>query len=206
MRKMLLSVAVLALVVSPALAKPGKYNKVVSVGEKAPDFSGLAAYDAATKQDTSLSLADIKEDVVVVCFAANHCPAVQACEDRMIDFVNSFKGKSVKFVGIAVSDLPEDNVAGIKKYTTDKGSNYVYGFDESQAVGKAYGATNTPQFFVLDKDRNIAYMGAMDDSVQNEAKVTKTYLKDAVTAVLAGKTPEVTETRAQGCGVRYKRD
>ena len=83
-------------------------------------------------------------------------------------------------------------------------SNYVYGYDESQAVGKAYGATNTPQFFVLDKERKIRYTGAMDDS-QNEAKVTKNYLRDAVDAVLKGESPAVDETRAVGCGISYSK-
>jgi peroxiredoxin len=200
MRKMLLSVAVLALIVTPAMA--GKYNKKLSVGDKAPDFSGIPAYDAAAKQDSSLSLADLKEDVVVLCFSGNHCPVVQAYEDRMIDFVNSVKGKPVKFVAVSVANMDEDRLPAIKKYTADKGSNYTYGYDESQAIGKAYGATNTPQFFVLDKDRKIVYMGALDDSM-DESKATKSYLKDAVTAVLAGKTPEVTETRPQGCGISY---
>jgi len=86
----------------------------------------------------------------------------------------------------------------------DKGSNYVYGYDESQAIGHAYGAIVTPQFFVLDKERKIRYTGAMDDS-QLEAKVTKNYLRDAVDAVLKGETPKVEETRAQGCGVKYKK-
>jgi hypothetical protein len=84
----------------------------------------------------------------------------------------------------------------------EKGSNYVYGYDESQAIGKAYGATNTPQFFVLDKTRTIKYMGAMDDS-QNDTKVTKTYLRDAVDAVLRGDSPEISETQPRGCSVKY---
>ena len=67
-------------------------------------------------------------------------------------------------------------------------SNYIYGYDESQKIGHAYGATNTPQFFVLDKERKIRYLGAMDDN-QDEAKVKKTYLKDAVEALLKGETP-----------------
>ena len=71
-------------------------------------------------------------------------------------------------------------------------------------VGKAYGATNTPQFVVIDKDKTIRYTGAMDDN-QNEAKATKQYLRDAVDAVLKGDSPEVKETRAVGCGIRYKR-
>jgi peroxiredoxin len=200
MRKIVLSLAVLALVASPALA--GKYNKAVDIGQKAPDISGLPAVEG--QKDTSVSLSDIQEDVVVVVFLANHCPVVQAYEDRLIDFVNDYKGKSVKVVGVSVSLLPQDKIPGIKDYMKDKGSNYVYAYDESQDVGRAYGASVTPEFFVLDKDRVIRYMGAMDDSPQNEAKVTKTYLRDAVDALLAGKSPEITETRATGCGIGIK--
>ena len=201
MRKTLLSLAVLALAVSPAFGA-GKYNRVVGPGEPAPAFSGIPAVMA--DKDTSLNLGDIKEDVVVVVFMANHCPVVVAYEDRVIDFVNAYKGKSVKVVGLCVNDNAQDKLPAIKERVKEKGYNYVYGYDESQAVGKAYGATNTPQFFVLDKTRTIRYTGAMDDS-QNESKVTKNYLRDAVDAVLKGETVEVAETRAVGCGIGYKR-
>jgi peroxiredoxin len=201
MRKMFLSLAALALVASPAFA--GKYNKVVSVGEKAPDFSGIPATTKAG-DDVSLTLGDIKEDVVVVVFLANHCPVVTAYEDRIDDFTKDYKGKGVKVVGFAVSSQQQDKLPAIKDRLKEKGASYVYGYDESQAVGKAYGATNTPQFFVLDKDRVIRYMGAMDDN-QNEARATKTYLRDAVDAVLKGESPEVSETRPVGCGISYKK-
>jgi len=200
MRKFVLSLAVLALAASPAFA--GKYNKAVSVGDKAPTFSGIPALMAG--QDTSLSLSDLKEDVVVLVFLGNHCPTVQRYEDRLIDFVGDYKGKNIKVVGVAVADTDEDKLPAIKKYTKEKGSNYLYGYDESQAIGKAYGASTTPQFFVLDKDRTIRYMGAMDDNT-DETKVKKTYLRDAVDAVMKGDSPEVSETRAQGCGIPYKR-
>jgi thiol-disulfide isomerase/thioredoxin len=201
MRKMILSAAVLALVASPVFA--GQYNKKVSVGEKAPTFSGIPA---TTKDgvDSSLTLSDIKEDLVVLVFLANHCPVVQAYEDRIIDFTTDYKNKGVKVVGVAVSNQEIDRLPGIKSYMKDKGSNYVYGHDESQDIGRAYGATNTPQFFVLDKDRVIRYMGAMDDS-QNDSKVKKTFLRDAVDALLKGESVEVSETKAVGCGVSYKK-
>jgi len=201
MRKMVLSLAVLALVASNAFA--GQFNKVVSVGEKAPTFSGIPATNKAGV-DSSLSLSDIKEDVVVVVFLANHCPVVQAYEDRIIDFTNDYKDKNVKVVGLAVSQQEIDRLPGIKTYMKEKGSNYVYGYDESQAIGKAYGATNTPQFFVLDKDRVIRYMGALDDNMA-EGKVKKTYLRDAVDSLLKGESVEVSETQPKGCGVSYKR-
>ncbi len=201
MRKSLLSLAVLALVAAPAFA--GKYNKVVSIGDKAPTFAGIPA--VMGDKDASLTLDDIKEDVVVVVFVGNHCPYVVAIEDRLNDFVNDYKGKSVKMVGVAVADMDSDRLPAIKTWVKDKGSAYCYGYDESQKIAKDYGATNTPQFFVLDKDRKIAYMGACDDSPMNEAKATKTYLRDAVDAVLKGETIEVTETRPVGCGIQIKR-
>jgi len=199
MRKLFLSLAALALIASPALA--GKYNKVISVGQKAPDFSGIPAVMGA--KDTSISLNDTKEDVVVLVFLANHCPVVTQYEDRIIDFANDYKGKSVKVVAVAVDARDEDKLPGIKKRVQDKSYNFVYGCDESQKIGRAYGATNTPQFFVLDKDRTIRYTGAMDDN-SNEQKVTKQYLRDAVDALLAGNSPPVDETRAVGCGIPYK--
>jgi peroxiredoxin len=200
MRKVLFSLMALA-IASPAFA--GKYNKVLSIGDPAPNFSGIpAVYNG---EDTSISLSDIKEDVVVIVFLGNHCPYVVANEDRLIDFVNDYKDKGVKVVGLSVNDVDEDRLPGIKVYTKEKKSNYVYGYDESQAVGRAYGATNTPQFIVLDKDRKVRYMGAMDDSPLKEDKVTKTYLRDAVDALLRGESPPVDETRPVGCGVKYKR-
>jgi peroxiredoxin len=201
MRKVLLSVVVVSLVALPAFA--GKYNKVISVGQKAPEFSGIPAVQNG--EDTSLTLSDLKEDIVVLVFLGNHCPVVKAYEDRLIDFTNDYKDKGVKVVGVSVNDLDSDRLPGIKNYTKEHKSNYIYGYDESQKVGREYGAVVTPQFFVLDKERKIRYTGAMDNNM-NESKVTKQYLRDAVNAMLKGETPPVEETQASGCGVKYKRD
>jgi peroxiredoxin len=199
MRKVLLSLVAVGLIALPAFA--GKYNKVVSVGDKAPDFSGLpAVYNG---EDTSISLSDIKEDLVVVVFLANHCPYVVANEDRLVDFTNAYKDKGVKVVAITVSHQDQDKIPGIKTYMKDHKSNYAYAYDDSQAIGRAYGATNTPQYYVLDKERKIRYMGALDDSPMKEDKVTKTYLRDAVDALLKGSSPPVEETQHPGCGIRY---
>jgi peroxiredoxin len=201
MRKVLLSLAVVSLVAVSAFA--GKFNRVISIGDKAPVISGLPAIQNG--EETSFSLSDVKDDVVVVVFLANHCPVVKEYEDRLIEFTTAYKDKGVKVVGISVSLQDQDKIPGIKDYTKEHKSNYIYGYDETQAVGKAYGATNTPQFFVLDKERKIRYTGTLDDS-QREANVKKTYLKDAVDAVLSGKTVETDETRPQGCGISYKRN
>jgi glutathione peroxidase-family protein len=200
MRKALLSLAVVSLVAVSAFA--GKYNKVISVGDKAPVISGLPAVQNG--EETSFSLSDVKDDVVVVVFLANHCPAVKGYEDRLIEFTAAYKDKGVRVVGISVSDQEQDKIPGIKDYTKEHKSNYIYAYDETQATGKAYGAVVTPQFFVLDKSRTIRYTGALDDNGR-EDQVKETYLKNAVDAVLSGKTPAVEETRAKGCGISYKK-
>ena len=102
MRKTFLALAGLALLASPVLA--GKFNRSVEVGQKAPGFEAMPAVDG--DKDTSVSLADVKEDVVVLAFLANHCPAVVATEDRVIDLASDFKGKSVKVIGISVTTSP----------------------------------------------------------------------------------------------------
>jgi len=207
MRKSVLSLAVVALIALPAMA--GKFNKKVNVGDKAPDFSGIPA--TMKGEDASISLKDVKEDVVVLVFLANHCPYVVAAEDRLIDLADSYKGKSVKVIGVSVTGGParkQDDLEAIKKKVVDKGYNYVYGFDETQEIGRAYGATRTPEVFVLDKDRVIRYMGSIDDynkpTPPGSGAVNKNYTKDAIDALLAGKEVEVKETQAIGCGVSYQ--
>ena len=98
----------------------------------------------------------------------------------------------------------EDGIAAIKKQIQKGKYNITYGYDEDGKIGKAFGATNTPQFFVLDKNREIRYTGRIDDSA-GRSKVPKAYVKTAVDALLAGETVEETETRAIGCGIPYKK-
>lgn len=202
MRKMILSLALLAMAV-PAFAADK-----VKVGDKAPVFSGIPAVNAKGEA-TTLNLGDLKKDVVVVVFLANHCPAVVAYEDRIIDFVNKNKDKSVELVAICctgsdTSYAAQDDLAGIKAKIKDKGYNFVYGFDGEGTSGKAFGAVATPHFFVLNKARELVYAGAMDNN-NNEEKADKSYLQAAVDAALKGETPETRETRARGCGIAYKK-
>ena len=208
MRQWTLSLAVVALFVGTSFA--GKYNGKISIGDKAPAITGLTATDG--DKEMTVSLADIKEDVVVVAFLANHCPMVVRNEDRLADLAKAYKGKSVKFVGICCSAdcddaSSDDAIPAIQKaFKNGKyAGNTVYGVDPSGKLGRAFGATVTPEFFVLDKARTVKYMGALDDSPADADKVNKTLLKLAIDSVMGNETVEVSETKARGCGISYKR-
>lgn len=171
------------------------------IGSPAPQWSGLAGVDGRVH-----SLDELDEaKVVVVAFTCNSCPYATAYEDRLVEFANEYAPKGVALVAINVSNEEDDNMAAMTKRANIKGYSFPYLSDPSQKTGKAYGAKVTPHLFVLDENRKIAYVGAFDNA-KNEAKVTKQYLRDAVDALLAGKTPEVSQTRAAGCSIRYEDD
>ena len=91
-------------------------------------------------------------------------------------------------MAVNVNNMEADRLEGMKKRAKEKGFNFPYLYDATQKIGRDYDAAVTPHVFVLDKDRKIAYIGAVDDNM-NVEKVKKHYLREAVDALLAGKTP-----------------
>ncbi len=171
----------------------------VKIGDAAPDFKDIVGTD-----DKAHSLADYKDaKVVVVVFTCNHCPVAVAYEDRLVKFQADYKDKGVQLIAINVNNLPADRLDKMKERAQAKGFNFPYLYDSSQKVGRDFGAKVTPHFFVLDGQRKVAYMGAFDNS-QNESKVEKHYLRDAVDALLAGQTPAEPVTKQFGCGIKYE--
>lgn len=188
-----------ALIVGFVAAGCGKAIAEVKIGDPAPDFKDIIGID-----DKTHSLADYKDaKVVVVVFTCNHCPVAVAYEDRLVKFHADYKDKGVQLIAINVNNLPADRLDKMKERAAAKGFNFPYLYDSSQKVGRDFGAKVTPHFFVLDGERKIAYIGAFDNS-QNESKVEKHYLRDAVDALLAGKTPPEPVTKQFGCGIKYE--
>lgn len=171
----------------------------VKIGDAAPDFSGIIGID-----DQKHSLADYKDaKLVVLVFTCNHCPVAVAYEDRLVALQNDYKAKGVQVVAVNVNNLPADRLDQMKIRAEKKGFNFPYLYDPTQKMGHDYGATVTPHVFVLDGQRKIAYIGAIDDS-QNPQKVTTHYLRDALDALLAGKEPPKAVTRQFGCSIKYE--
>ena len=80
---------------------------------------------------------------------------------------------------------------------------YPYVMDATSEVAKAFGAARTPEAFLFDAQGKLVYHGAVDDNVESAEKVSKTYLKDALDSVVAGKEVSVKETKAVGCGIKW---
>jgi len=172
----------------------------LDIGDPAPDWSGIIGVD-----DKEHSLADLeKAKLVVLVFTCNHCPVAVAYEDRLVQLQKDYKRKGVKVVAVNVNNIPPDRLDQMKIRAQQKRFNFPYIYDETQKMGHDYGATVTPHVFVLDKNRKIAYMGAIDDSKKPDG-VTTTYLRDALDALLAGQTPPEPVTKQFGCSIKYEK-
>jgi peroxiredoxin len=192
----------LLIISSATIVRADESNGVVSVGDPAPAWKDLPGIDGKKH-----SLADLKDkQVVVVVFTCNSCDIASDYEDRIIAFAKASAGadKPTAIVAINVNTVEEDRLPKMKERAESKGFPYPYLFDQTQKIAKAYGAVYTPEFFVLDKDRKIAYMGSFDDNIEL-TKVKRQYLKPAVEAVLKGEKASPAKTNAFGCMIRYER-
>jgi len=187
----------------------GQYNAVVDIGAPMPSFSKLPATDGST-----LSSKDLHDDVVVLVFLANHCPWVNGMDADLVKLADEFKGKSVRFVGVALNHREDDRLPAMKVHAATKGYDFTYVYDENQKLGAALGATRTPEYFVFDKDRKLVYMGAIHDSpahmtrggevLYTRGEPKTMYVRDAIVETLAGRPVQIKETRAQGCTLEYE--
>lgn len=175
----------------------------IKIGDVAPDFS-LPGVDGR-----NYSLSDFRDKkVLVVIFSCNHCPYVQAYEDRIIALQEEFKDKGVSFIAINSNDdknYPEDSFENMVKRAKMKGYNFPYLRDKSQDVARVYGATHTPHIFVFDEKRRLRYTGKIDDNWREPDKVKERYLRDAILDLLEGREVRNPETYAIGCTIKWAR-
>lgn len=181
-------------------------SKGYQVGDKVADFS-LKNVDG-----NMVSLNDfVMNQGAIVIFTCNHCPYSQKYEQRIIELNKKYATKGFPVVAINPNDPeiePSDSFEEMVKRWNEKQFGFPYLVDEGQKVFPVWGATKTPHAFVLSKKGNeytVEYVGAIDDNSKDETLVTKRYVEDAVDALLAGKKPTETSTKAVGCSIKVKK-
>lgn len=178
-------------------------TNTLKIGSPAPDFN-LPGID-----NKKYSLASFKDKkALIVIFSCNHCPYVQAYEDRIKQIQKDYQNKGVEVIAINSNEdkgYPEDSFENMKKRAADKKFNFLYLRDEDQSVARAYDATHTPEIFLFNGDRKLAFHGKIDDNWQEPDKAKNHYLKDALDELLAGKEISVPETFTIGCTIKWKK-
>lgn len=195
------ALAVLFLALASAVIA-GTYNPDRVIGDVVPAWKDLPGTDGRLH-----SWSDVADrDAVVVAFTCNSCPYAVDYERRIDDFARKHAGKGARVAVVAINSnlIPEDAPEAMKRRAAERGFSFPYLFDGSQEVAKSFGAVRTPEFFVLDRERRIVYMGAFDDATK-PADVKERHVEDAIAAVLAGREVAVKETAPVGCLIRFDR-
>jgi peroxiredoxin len=175
----------------------------IPLGHSAKDFQ-LPSVDG--KQFSLDSFKDAK--VLVIMFICNHCPYVKAVEDRYIQIHRDYAAQGVQMVGICSNDptdYPEDAPEKLLQRWQEKNYGFPYLIDETQDVARDYGAVCTPDIYVFDKGRNLAYHGRIDDNWKEPSKVTHHELREALDLLLAGKRPDSDHFPSMGCSIKWKK-
>ena len=178
------------------------HSQGMPVGTPAPDFS-LPATDGQTY--SLASFADAR--VLVVVFTCNHCPYARAVEERLVAFQGELAQQGVRLVAISSNDAksyPADSFEAMGERARDKGFNFPYLYDESQAVARAYDAACTPDFFVFGPERRLVYNGRFDDNWQDASRVTRRDLASAVECALRGDPVGFEVVPSMGCSIKWR--
>ena len=175
-------------------------STMVPLGTALPTFS-LPALDGSI-----VSSADFAAVPLLVAFVCNHCPYVRHVEVGLGKLVA--RHPDLRVVAIMTNDLagyPQDGPAGMAEQATRAGWSFPYLLDESQEVGRAFGAACTPDFFLYDASGRLAYRGAMDDaSPGNDRPVTGDLLEAAIALVQAGRPVPEPHRAAMGCSIKWR--
>jgi peroxiredoxin len=173
----------------------------IKIGNMAPDFT-LYATDGKKYNLYS----NINKGVVVI-FSCNHCPYVQAYEERIKEIQKDYGTRGIGVVAINSNDdkkYPDDSFENMKKRAGEKKFNFPYLRDETQETAKAYDATHTPEIFLINDRKEVVFHGKIDDNWQDAGKVKSSYLREAINEMLDGNEISVPETFTIGCTIKWK--
>ena len=176
---------------------------MVPVGTPAPEFS-LPSVNGA-----KISSADFADaPALLVIFLSNHCPYVRRVEAGIGSVTAAYADRGLATVGICSNDVvnyPDDDVAHLTEQAARAGFTFLYLIDETQDVARAYRAACTPDFFLYDAGRRLAYRGEFDGArPSNDAPADGASLRIALDRVLAGEPVPEPHAPSLGCNIKWK--
>ena len=193
-----------SLLVSVFLFTNNAVDSGYAVGDKAMDFK-LKNIDG-----NYISMAADKNNKgYIVIFTCNTCPYSVMYEDRIIDLHNTYAPKGYPVIAINPNDptvKPGDSFEEMQVRAKEKSFTFPYVFDATQEITLAYGATNTPHVYVVERvkeDYLVKYIGAIDNNSKDASLATKKYVESAVNSLLAGNSVKTTSSKAIGCTIKW---
>jgi peroxiredoxin len=159
----------------------------------------------------SVALGDFRHQRgVIIVFTSNHCPFSNAYEERLLALNQKFSQQGFSIIAVMSNDpaaYADDTFEQMRERARAKNYSFPYLWDDTQAVARAFGASRTPQVFVLNSVNGkfvLEYTGAIDDNPQDQAEVQRQYVDEAVTSLLGGRPVQSPITKPIGCAIKWK--
>ena len=179
-------------------------SRMLPLGITAPPFS---LPDTVSGHTVSLE-SFAGTPALLVTFICNHCPFVKHILDGFVAFAREFGARGVAVAAISSNDVesyPADSPKEMARIAAQKSFTFPYLYDESQEVAKSYQAVCTPEFFLFDRDRKLAYRGQFDASGPgNKLPVNGADLRAACEALLSGAQMPGEQLPSVGCSIKWK--
>jgi peroxiredoxin len=176
----------------------------LAIGKPAP----LADSKMKNVDGKELTIAGVKGTKgTLVVFTCNHCPWAKAWHSRIVTLGNASVKRGVGVVAINANDptaYAEDDFPSMQANAKKSKMAFPYVVDATSDVARAFGATRTPEAFLFDADGKLVYHGTIDDNAKQPDQVKSRYLEDAVNALVDGKPIALAETKALGCGIKFR--
>jgi peroxiredoxin len=182
---------------------PQTLSEPITIGTPAADF---ALPDANGHIHRLADFAD--RPALLVAFISNRCPSVLHIREAFSAFASQYAPRGLQVVAINSNDAdahPEETLERVGEEVTRAGYVFPYLKDEDQSVAQAYNAACTPDLFLFDADRKLAYHGQFDSARPKNGKpIDGADLRAAVDAVLAGQAPSGEQTPSVGCNIKWR--
>jgi peroxiredoxin len=147
-------------------------------------------------------------EALLVMFICRHCPYVKHLQTNLAQLGRDYIAKPLGIVAISSNDAvayPDDAPASLREMAAELGFTFPFCYDESQDVARAYGAVCTPDFYLFDRNRALAYRGQFDGSrPRNDTPVTGRDLRAAIDALLSGRPVDPHQTPSIGCNIKWR--
>ncbi|GAA1627861.1 thioredoxin family protein [Catellatospora bangladeshensis] len=176
---------------------------MVELGTPAP---GFALADVVSGE--TVALEDFAgAPALLVAFLSNHCPYVRHIESVFGEVAARYAAQGLAVVGISANETgnyPDDAPEHLAGQVKRAGFGFPYLHDADQRVALAYRAACTPDLFLYDAQRRLAYRGQFDDArPRNDVPVTGATLSAAIDLVLAGQPVPEPQYPSVGCSIKW---
>ena len=177
---------------------------MLALGTPAPDFQ---LPDVSSGKTVKLEDLSGKKGLLVM-FICRHCPFVKHVQNELARLGKDYAAQPLGIVAISSNDAdayPDDSPESLREMASQLGFTFPLCYDESQDVARAYSAVCTPDFFLFDDKRRLAYRGQLDDSRPgNGQPVTGRDLRAAIDALLNGRPVEANQKPSIGCSIKWR--